>query len=119
MSSDDAAKAFQAISTSVASILLVLVIVAAFMVAPVTGKLGHAAWVGLTLFSVLQLFAFSLVAASTKECESRNTTDMCCVVPEKKKMDKRGPGVGIGASPILLEPRLIPPTLLPHPRLPL
>lgn len=55
------------------SVLLVLAIIAAFMAAPNTGKLGLAAGIGLALFSVVQLIAFSLMAAFIEKRETIKT----------------------------------------------
>eukprot|EP00752_Nemacystus_decipiens_P018611 g16686.t1 len=63
----DAAEGFQFFSTILASVLLVLVFAAASMTAPGTGKLALAAGIGLALFSVVQLIAFSLMLAFVEE----------------------------------------------------
>lgn len=57
-------------ATIIVSVILVLVIVAAFMTAPVTGKLGLAAGIALIVFSVFQLIAFALVAAHVDKSET-------------------------------------------------
>lgn len=65
-----AAKAFQILATILVSLILVLVIVAAFMQAPITGKLGLAAGIALAVTSVFQLIAFSLMAAFADKRET-------------------------------------------------
>lgn len=65
----NAAKAFQYLATILISAILVLVVVAAFMPAPVTGKLGLATGISLVVFSVFQLIAFSCMVAFVAECE--------------------------------------------------
>eukprot|EP00752_Nemacystus_decipiens_P010840 g9638.t1 len=57
------AKAFQVLAALMVSFTLIAVVVAAFMPAPVTGKLGLASGIMLTLHAVFQLIAFSLMAA--------------------------------------------------------
>lgn len=49
------------------SIVLVLVVVAALLAAPMTGKLGLAAGITLAVFSVCELIAFSLMATLVKK----------------------------------------------------
>ena len=63
MTSVNAARAFQFLATTILSIALVVIVVAAFMAAPMTGKLGLAAGITLLLFSLFELIAFSLIAA--------------------------------------------------------
>lgn len=69
------AKAFQILATLVISFTLVTVFVAAFMKAPVVGKLGLAAAVMLTLHAVFQLIAFALMAALINKCETDGWMD--------------------------------------------
>jgi len=58
-------------ATIIVSFILVAVVVAAFMAAPTTGKLGLAAGIALVVFSVFQLIAFALMAAFAEEREIR------------------------------------------------
>ncbi|CAM9744844.1 unnamed protein product [Ectocarpus sp. 12 AP-2014] len=62
-----AATAFQYLATIVISVVLVVVVVAAFMPAPVTGKLGLAVGIMLFVFAVFELIAFSTYAAYIQE----------------------------------------------------
>ncbi|CAN0265282.1 unnamed protein product [Scytosiphon promiscuus] len=56
-------------ATILVSIVLVVVVVAAFMRSPVTGKLGLAAGMMLTVFAVFQLIAFACMAAMASKFE--------------------------------------------------
>lgn len=56
-------------ATILISFVLVVVVVAAFMRAPLTGKLGLAAGIMLAVFSVFQLIAFACMAALASKCE--------------------------------------------------
>lgn len=67
--SDTAAKAFQYAATILVSIVLVVVVVAACMPAPMTGKLGLAGGIGLAVFAVFQLIAFACMADMIATCE--------------------------------------------------
>ncbi|CAM9933929.1 unnamed protein product, partial [Ectocarpus sp. 4 AP-2014] len=61
--------AFQFFAAIVISATVVVMIVAAFKPAPATGRLGAAAGTMLLVFSVLQLAAFSIMAASARRRE--------------------------------------------------
>ena len=69
----NAAKAFQYMATIFVSVILVLVVVAAFMAAPITGRLGLGAGIALAVFAVFQLIAFALMAAFVEERETHMT----------------------------------------------
>ncbi|CAB1098024.1 unnamed protein product [Ectocarpus sp. CCAP 1310/34] len=62
-----AATAFQYLATIVVSVVLVMVVVAAFTPAPVTGKLGLAVGIMLFVFAVFELLAFCTYAAYIEE----------------------------------------------------
>ncbi|CAM9727466.1 unnamed protein product [Ectocarpus fasciculatus] len=64
-----AATAFQYMATIVVSIALVVVVVAAFMPAPTTGKLGIAVGIMLGVFTLFELIAFSTFAAFIEKYE--------------------------------------------------
>ncbi|CAN0143303.1 unnamed protein product [Pylaiella littoralis] len=59
----DAAKAFQYLAAILISLILVLVLVAAFMSAPRTEKFGLVTGVSLAVYAVFQLIAFALMLA--------------------------------------------------------
>lgn len=67
---DMAATAFQIMATTIVSFALLLVIIAAFTPPPMTGRLGLALGIALGVFSLLQMLAFSIMAAAVAECES-------------------------------------------------
>lgn len=71
VTSVDAAQGFQYMAAILVSVVLILVVVAASVTAPINGKLGLAAGILLAVFSVLELIAFSLMAAVLKDGESR------------------------------------------------
>ncbi|CAM9906449.1 unnamed protein product, partial [Ectocarpus sp. 6 AP-2014] len=64
-----AATAFQYLATIVISVVVVVVVVAAFMPAPVTGKLGLAVGIMLFVFALFELIAFCTFAAFVEELE--------------------------------------------------
>lgn len=66
----EAGKAFQILATLLVSLIMVLVFVAAFMKAPLTGKMGLAAGIGLAVTAVFQLIAFSLMASIAENRET-------------------------------------------------
>ena len=66
-----AAQAFQYLATILATVVVVLVMVAACMATPITGKLGLAAGVMLAMVSLFELITFSVMAVAIKECESK------------------------------------------------
>ena len=71
--SDDAATAFQFLATVLVSIALVVVVCAAFASPPRTSTLGLALGVMLGVFSLLQMIAFSFMAALVTERESSSS----------------------------------------------
>lgn len=66
----DAAKAFQYLATILMSFIIVVILVAAFMPAPITGKIGLAVGISLIVFSVFELIAFALMAAFAAKGEN-------------------------------------------------
>lgn len=88
-SSDKAGTAFQFLATISVSIALVVVIVAAFMAAPLTGTLGFAVGIIMVVFTVFELLAFSLLAAMADESASCRKYFYEPRIPLNRKLRKR------------------------------
>ncbi|CAM9906248.1 unnamed protein product [Ectocarpus sp. 6 AP-2014] len=102
--------AFQFFAAIVISATVVVMIVAAFKPAPATGRLGAAAGTMLLVFSVLQLAAFSIMAASAGRLNRDN---------DNYFQIKAGPTIGVaviawvfglagGSAILLLRPHATP-----------
>lgn len=59
-------------ATLLISLILVLVVFAAYQPAPATGKYGAVAGISLLVFSVFQLVTFALMASFIKKSERRS-----------------------------------------------
>ncbi|CAN0143068.1 unnamed protein product [Pylaiella littoralis] len=92
----EAAKAFQYSSTILVSIIVVLVLVAAFMPAPITGKLGLSVGISLVVYSVFQLLAFALMTAfAVKYAEPVSYVTTYSSTAEYDTGATAGPSVGL------------------------
>lgn len=73
---DDAGTALQFTATILVSIVVVMIAVASFMQAPACERLGIASGIMLIIFSVLELAAFSTMAAFAGQCKSIDRLDL-------------------------------------------
>lgn len=73
----DAGKACQQTAMVLVSIALLLVVVAACVRDPTTGKLGVAVSMTLVMFAIFQVAAFSCMASFTRKGERRSREQFC------------------------------------------